>query len=434
MTGKVMVDAPTRVSEEEDLDLRSIIPGLSPSQAAVLEKGLAVRAKDRIRSLEELHKLLYPSKKPETPRKPKPPKKPDPPKEPKPPKDPATPGKPFPKLLIAALAVILCVVGIFALLPRNDSTIISTEPDGTFSEATEAQSITVEVQPVPAEPLPHPAPASEITLWTYPIGSWGNEAALAPLLAEFEAETGIRVHVEYLTYTDGDDKVQTAIQAGAAPDLILESPDRIVGKWGDYMVNIRDMFDAEDLSEIYPAVLTACSADENTTCGYPLVMTVHCMAINKTVFEAAGAMKFIDEDTHTWTTTQFRTAMDQVFRYTGVPAGAIYCAGQAGDQGTRALVTNLMGGSYMNEARSVFTWDSPENLTAFKYLHDMPSVQYDVTLVGGEEIALFYNGRLNAAFCWNIAQQLNPNSAETGAERTAEETRSSSWPSPLPKV
>ena len=62
-------------------------------------------------------------------------------------------------------------------------------------------------------------PAKEITLWTYPIGQWGNAEAVEALMADFEAATGIKVTVEYLDYTNGDDQVNTALEGGAAPDL-----------------------------------------------------------------------------------------------------------------------------------------------------------------------------------------------------------------------
>lgn len=41
------------------------------------------------------------------------------------------------------------------------------------------------------------------------------------------------------------------------------------------------------------------------------------------------------------------------------------------------------------------------------------------SLEGGDEIKVFYQGILKMAFCWNIAQQLNPNQADTGAGKTA---------------
>ena len=184
-----------------------------------------------------------------------------------------------------------------------------------------------------------PAAATEITLWTYPIGGWGNQETVDALMAKFEADTGIKVNVDYLTYADGDDKVNTAIEGNAAPDLIMEGPERLVANWGakGKMVNIADLYDDTDKAEINAAALAACFADEATAYEYPLVMTAHCMAINKTVFEAAGAMQYIDEATRTWTTEGFLKAVQAVYDYTGSTVGAVYCAGQGGDQALGAF-------------------------------------------------------------------------------------------------
>ena len=266
------------------------------------------------------------------------------------------------------------------------------------------------------------AATTELTLWTYPIGGWGDQATVDALMADFEAATGIKVSVEYLTYADGDDKVNTALEGGAAPDLIMEGPERLVANWGakGKMVNIADLFDETDKAELNPATLAACFADDATAYEYPLVMTAHCMAINKTVFEAAGAMQYIDEATHTWkSVADFEAAIAAVYAHTGKTVGAVYCAGQGGDQGTRALVNNLCGGTFTNPEHTAYTWGSEENIAALKMLYDNPAIAFDASLVGGDEISQFYNGTFNVAFCWNIAQQLNPNTANTGAEKTA---------------
>lgn len=73
--------------------------------------------------------------------------------------------------------------------------------------------------------------AKEITLWTYPVGNWGKEDVVKALTDGFTAETGIAVKVEYLAYADGDDKINSAITAGQAPDLVLEGPERLVANW-----------------------------------------------------------------------------------------------------------------------------------------------------------------------------------------------------------
>ena len=65
------------------------------------------------------------------------------------------------------------------------------------------------------------------------------------------------------------------------------------------------------------------------------------------------------------------------------------------------------------------TGDAIKNIQDLKALYDLEGIAYDPAINGGEEIANFYNGIFKMAFCWNIAQQLNPNSAGTGAGKTA---------------
>ena len=70
---------------------------------------------------------------------------------------------------------------------------------------------------------------TEISLWTYPIGKWVDEATVSDLLADFHAaHPEIKVNVEYLDYTNGDDKVNTAIEGKQAPDIIMEDRKSVV--------------------------------------------------------------------------------------------------------------------------------------------------------------------------------------------------------------
>lgn len=309
-------------------------------------------------------------------------------------------------LLVGAMSLSMVACGgATEEAPATESTPAATE---TTTEA-------------PAEDAAADTAATEITLWTYPIGNWGDQATLDALLADFEGDTGIKVKVDFLTYADGDDKVNAALEAGTAPDLIMEGPERLVANWGakGKMVDISDLIDDTDKAELNPAALAACYDASGACYEYPLVMTAHCMAINKTVFEAADAMQYLDAESHTWTTENFLKAMEAVNAYTNAQVGAVYCVGQGGDQGTRALVNNLYGGTFTDAAHTKYTWDDAKNIQALEKLVEMESVAFDAGIAGGDEIALFYNGTLNVAFCWNIAQQLNPNSANTGAAKTA---------------
>ena len=295
---------------------------------------------------------------------------------------------------ILALVMALCMI--FALAACGQQ----AAPAPAANDAPAAEAPAAEA----------PAGATEISLWTYPIGKWGDEATVKALTDAFTAETGIAVKVEYLTYADGDDKVNTAITAKQAPDLVMEGPERLVSNWGanGYMVDISDLFDDTDKSEINAAALAACFAPNGAAYEYPLVMTAHCMGINYNAFVEAGADQYINKDTHTWTTEQFFQAVQALYDHFGGTVGAVYCNGQGGDQGTRALVNNLYGGTFTNDEHTAYTWDDPLNIKALKALYDQDGIDFDASIVGGDEIANFYNGIFKMAFCWNIAQQLNP--------------------------
>ena len=296
----------------------------------------------------------------------------------------------------------------------------STGGGSAATPAPQSQAPQAESQ-APASQAPEaPAAATEISLWTYPIGNWGQEEAVKALTDAFKAETGITVKVEYLAYADGDDKVNSAITAGQAPDLVMEGPERLVANWGasGYMVDLSDMLDAGDRAEIQASVLDACTAADGSVYEYPLVMTAHCMAVNLDAFKEAGADQYLDLTTHTWTTENFIKAVDALYAHFGDTVGAVYCQGQGGAHGTRAQVKNHNRGTITDAGHTQYTWDDPLNVKALEQLKSMKGIAFDASLAGGDEIAKFYQGSLKMAFCWNIAQQLNPNTANTGAEKT----------------
>ena len=64
---------------------------------------------------------------------------------------------------------------------------------------------------------------TEITLWTFPVGGFGDDEQVQTLIADFNAVyPNIKVNVEYLDYTNGDVQVTTAMEAKTTPDIIFE--------------------------------------------------------------------------------------------------------------------------------------------------------------------------------------------------------------------
>lgn len=275
---------------------------------------------------------------------------------------------------------------------------------------------------------------TEITAWIYPVGGWGDETKVKPLIDKFTADTGIKVNLEWLAYADGDDKVNTAITAKKAPDLIMEGPERLVANWGakGYMVDLSDMLDATDKSEINAAALAACTSADGKVYQYPMFITAHCMGINLDAFKAAGADQYLNLENHTWTTDGFIKAVEALYAKKGDTVAAIYCKGQGGDQGTRALINNMYGGTFTNAEHTKYTWDDPKNIQALEQLKSMKGIAFDASLEGGDELKLMYQEVLDMAFCWNIAQQLDPASAhgDPGKTMNGQEIVCMNFPSP----
>ena len=258
--------------------------------------------------------------------------------------------------------------------------------------------------------------ATAITLWTYPVGRWGDSEAVESLISDFNGQyPDIDVTVEYLDYTNGDDQVNTAIEGGQAPDMVLEGPERLVANWGakGLMVDLSDLFETTEGQEIYDQVDAACKADNGAYYEYPLCMVAHCMGVNKAMFEEADALQYLDLENHTWTTDNFFKAVQALYDNGQKNVGAVYCTSQGGDQGTRALINNLYSGTFTDAEHSQYTGNSPENVKALQAIADQDGLNFDASLAGGDEVNLFRQGQLAVSFCWNAAQQ---NSTDAGNE------------------
>ena len=253
-----------------------------------------------------------------------------------------------------------------------------------------------------------------ITIWTYPIGKFGDRDAVNELIAKFnEVHPEISVTLELLDYTNGDTQVTGAITAGTTPDIIMEGPERLVTNWGaaGKMVDLSDLWTDEvkaDIEATSPSVVSACQLDGKYY-EYPLCMTTHTMAINYEAFEAAGALQYIDEETRTWTTEDFQNALKALKDAGATPVnGIVYCGGQGGDQGTRALVNNLYSGTYTNAEHTEYTANSPENVEALTLLQTLVNdglLVADPAAQAADELQQFANGTAAMTFCWNASNK-----------------------------
>ena len=267
----------------------------------------------------------------------------------------------------------------------------------------------------------------ELTLWTYPIGDWADEAAVNNLLTQFNAVyPDIHVTVQCLDEATGDDSLSTAVDGGVAPDILLAQPDRLVKVWGaeGMLADLSDMWDDADKQEVNEACRSVCFTADGKCYAYPFAMNVQCMAINYDAFVTAGADQYIDLESRTWTTEQFTQAVKALRDKYGEDVAAVYCSGQNGDQGTRALITNLYGGTFTNDAHTAYTVDSEPIQQALTLLRDTKGIEFDEAINGQEEATLFYHESLKMSFCWSLARQtaqMVDEPTEEGAEPVVHE-------------
>lgn len=258
--------------------------------------------------------------------------------------------------------------------------------------------------------------SADISFWAFPVGSWTDETAVSDVIAKFNQKYP-NIHVEYqaLTYEDGDQVMADAIDANNAPDIVLEGPERLVSNWGDngYLVNVNDLWTDDVVSDVVQnntAVLAACIGSDGNYYEYPLCMNTHCMAVNKELFEKAGAMQYIDEKTRTWTTENFEKALKALKAYGVKSTGIVYCGGQGGDQGTRALAMNLYSAQFTNGTHTQWTMDSDEGIKGVQQLVDWVKkglLDSDPTIAAAEELTKFASQEVAMTFCWNASNRAN---------------------------
>lgn len=249
----------------------------------------------------------------------------------------------------------------------------------------------------------------ELTLWTFPVGDWGNPTAVSNILMGFHQENpGVHISVEYLDYDSGDEKISQAVQAGNAPDLVLEGPERLVANWGDkgWMADLSDLWQSDAAGTVYENIRLACRNRDGAYFEFPICMSAHCMAINYDLFRDAGALEFIDEENHSWTTEGFIRAVEALNAYGVEKAGIVYCRNQSGDQGTRALVNNLYGGRFTDSAHSVYTVDSDETRRALELLRDLEGIAFEPELTAANAIELFCKKETAMCFCWSASMEV----------------------------
>ena len=304
------------------------------------------------------------------------------------------------KILSLGLATAM-VVGTLAGCGGNKPAETAAAPETTTAAATDAAKAPVTT----AE-----GETTNIVWWAFP--TFGVDTGYEQEVVDaFTAKNpDINVKVEYIDFTSGPDKLTAALTSGTAPDILFDAPGRIIefGEAG-YLVPLDDMLDELKSDLTSQSLVETCVGADGTAWMYPISSSPFYMGLNKEALEKADALQYVNlEGDRTWTTENF-VKMCEALRDaapTQVP-GIVYCGGQGGDQGTRALVNNLYGASIVGDDGK---WNISENgvkaLTLLKSMYDSKALDAGFDMAAADELQKFQQETAAMTFCFGTSSEI----------------------------
>lgn len=216
---------------------------------------------------------------------------------------------------------------------------------------------------------------TEITFWNFPnfatiddtVGKYEEE-----LIAAFEVKNpDIKVKYEIISFNDGPAKINTAIETNTAPDVVYDAPGRVI-TWGKngVLAPLNDMFTDELIADLDPALVEAVKGGDDFYL-YPINTAPFMMAFNKTMLEELGLLDLLplDSETRAWTVAEYEILLSALKDAGKVPA-IFYAKSSAGDQGTRAFVSNLYDSWMTNSDLTEYTINNEGGVKGLQWTVD----------------------------------------------------------------
>ncbi|MFP3991655.1 extracellular solute-binding protein [Streptomyces sp. E11-3] len=178
------------------------------------------------------------------------------------------------------------------------------------------------------------------------------------LVEEFESKnSGIKVEVTVLPWTDVDAKVAEMAEKGEAPDMAQ------IGAYADHAAKDR-LYTADELLSIsvqsdFLSPLTAAGEVKRVQYGIPFASSTRLLFYNKELFKAADV-----EPPTTWNEL---AAAAQSLKDTGVKTPFALPLGPEEAQ-AETMQWLLSGGSGYTDQIGTYTLDSPQNIDTFRWL------------------------------------------------------------------
>ncbi len=253
----------------------------------------------------------------------------------------------------------------------------------TVSTSTPPQATPPQKSEAPASAAPSAEPAKEaptnkqvkLSFWNFPnwkkIDDIPGKYEETVIAAFKEKYPNVDIEVTMIDFTSGPEKITSAIAGGTAPDIIYDAPGRIIS-WGNdgVLAPLNDMFTPELLKEVSPSLVEGCISGDNYWM-YPSHTTPFMMAFNKEMLEKHGLLNMLNlEGDRRWTVEQYE-ALLRALKEKGEKGAVIFCKTQGGDQGTRAFIANLFGGSVVNADKTAYTLNDEKSVKALEWTKKM---------------------------------------------------------------
>lgn len=268
------------------------------------------------------------------------------------------------KIFVVISAIIIATMLLAACTPAATPTTAPVE------EAAPTEAPVVEEAPTEApaveEAAPTEAPAAEaVTIRMLVRPDEGGN--IEKFRTQFESETGIKVAVDYVAWSDISNKTLTTLAAGGGGYDIVFMPSADASKLiaGGWFEPINDLIPEDQKADWVPAVLNFYTADGNLM-AMPWYAGGAHMAYNKTILEAAG----VDPTTIvTWDdfmaackTIKDAGATDFCFTPSAKYAGEFYY-----NWGTMVL---SRGGTFFDESGAPIFQNSTQALDSYTTMKD----------------------------------------------------------------
>lgn len=192
------------------------------------------------------------------------------------------------------------------------------------------------------------------------------------------------------------EQLDTDIASGSIPDLYFDNQMRIAKYEGQgLLADLTPYLDDEIINDYASGTFSG-----DTIWRLPIDMTVHFMAINKTLVEEIGAEDLLPDESREWTFDQFMELMDAVkaANLTDKYPTILWAANPSGDVCNFGYLWGFGARLFDNGDYSKTVINSPEAVKAFQFMSDLVQNGYAVpgaaSLTDDDMLAMFPAGQL----------------------------------------